>query len=219
MRTALGDKCIPLVLNGCCGNVYHDDRLDPDFDPDDYKGMGANLAQTTVKALKKMKYMERLTLTAVNKHLFIPLREITDKKSAEARKMLEEYPMPKLNPNGSISWDWWFAMSTLDVQRHWGKNAEFDYEIQAFRIGDLALLALGGEPFVQGQLQIKRDSPASYTFIAHMCNYYVGYVPTREAFQTGGYETVTGLSSKLHPGALDTITEASLALIDTLFKG
>ena len=78
-------------------------------------------------------------------------------------------------------------------------------------------MALGGEPFVQGQLEIKQKSPAAYTFIAHMCNYYVGYIPTKEAFRTGGYETVTGLSSKLHPDALEKITEASISLIKTLF--
>ena len=86
------------------------------------------------------------------------------------------------------------------------------------QIGEIALLALTGEPFVEGQLRIKLGSPAPYTFVAHMSNGYVGYIPTSEAIKRGGYETDTSHWSKLAPQALDMIVEESVAVLDELYS-
>ena len=232
MRDRLGSNCVPIVLNGCCGNVFHDNRLDPTYIPYDYKGMGKGLAEASIKALKKLKYISNPALLIKNKHLEIPIREISEEELEKARQILKDHPMPKLEETpkwddikwdknekrNSITWDWFYAMSTIDLYNHFGRNAKFDYEIQAFKIGDLAIVALGGEPFVEGQLKIKLESPAPYTFLAHMCNYYVGYIPTKEAFNRGGYETCTGIASKLHEDALDMIADASIVLLQDLFR-
>lgn len=218
MEDVLGQKCVAMVVNGCCGNVIHENHLDPDHNGSDYKAMGAGLAQTAIQALKRMTYMKQPLLQAAHQHLSIPMRQIPATRLEKARKTLLAEPMPRMDQSkGRISWDWWYAMSTLDVYNHWGPNARFDYEIQAYRIGDLGLIAVGGEPFVQGQLKIKYASPAPYTFVAHMCNYYVGYIPTSEALDRGGYETWTGLGSKLHPDALNQISDEAIELLESLF--
>jgi len=74
-----------------------------------------------------------------------------------------------------------------------------------------------GEPFVEAQLRIKLESPAPYTFVAHFCNGYVGYVPTLDAFSRGGYETRTANWSKLQPEALETIVNSAIELLEKLF--
>ena len=107
----------------------------------------------------------------------------------------------------------------LDIDRLRLKKATFDYRLQAFRIGNFALLALMGEPFVEGQLHIKIGSPAERTFIAHMSHGYVGYIPTPEAIERGGYETWTSNGSKLVPEALDMIVDGAVSLISSLFGG
>jgi neutral ceramidase len=99
------------------------------------------------------------------------------------------------------------------------ENPNFEYEIQAFRVGDIALLALIGEPFVEGQLDIKLRSPVRHTYIAHMSNGYVGYIPNKHAFKGGGYETWTSAWSKLVPEALEMICDASVELLEDVFKG
>jgi hypothetical protein len=63
-------------------------------------------------------------------------------------------------------------------------NPNWDYEIQAFRIGDFALVALDGTVFVEAQLRLKMESPAARTFVANMSNGYAGYVPTPRALET-----------------------------------
>ena len=219
MRAALGGRCVPLVINGCCGNINHMNKIDPDHDFADYKGMGAGLAQSAVKALKRLTYMETPALKSTNYHLQIPMRQISDEELSRVRKIYKEHPMPKWNgATNAVDWDWWIAVSALDTYNHWGPGSLFDYEIQALRIGDFGMIALGGEPFVEGQLDIKLRSPAAYTFVAHMCNYYVGYVPVKRAVEKpGSWDTYTSLGSKLDAGALDMIADESVSLLNVLF--
>ncbi|MGH2354295.1 MAG: hypothetical protein ACRDI2_16430 [Chloroflexota bacterium] len=63
-------------------------------------------------------------------------------------------------------------------------------EVQAIRIGPLAVVALPGEIFSSLGRTIKAASPfaAPQTLIAGWSNDNVGYVPDREAYPLGGYE-------------------------------
>ena len=104
---------------------------------------------------------------------------------------------------------WFRAASTRSVELCRERDAEFSYEIQAFRIGDLCVIGLPGEPFVEGQLALKTNSPAPYLFPAHLTTQYVGYLPTREAYERGGHEANEDVTywAKLAPGCLETVVE------------
>ncbi len=81
-----------------------------------------------------------------------------------------------------------------------------------------ALVTLMGEPFVEEQLRIKRESPAPFTWAAHMCGGHSSYVPTREAFAGGGYETRAANWSMLDPCALEMYGDTALELLSALFR-
>ena len=83
-----------------------------------------------------------------------------------------------------------------------------------------------GEPFVEGQLAIKLFSPAARTLVAHQCNGYVGYVPTREAAERFNYNRygADGLPVRrgatrwvLVPEAMDMILSSARGLLDNLW--
>jgi hypothetical protein len=136
-----------------------------------------------------------------------------------ARQLLSQHPEPIMEERGglpSVSWDWVYAHSMLDLEERYQRQAFYDYEVQVLRVADWALVALVGEPFVEVQLSIKAQSPFAHTFVAHMCNGYVGYVPTPEALEKGGYETNTANWSKLRPDALETIGSAAIELLHEL---
>jgi hypothetical protein len=211
MRRMAGGECVPLVVNGCCGNVIHRDILNP-TQTDTPENMGRLLTETAGKVLRELRYDNADTRLAwSSRKLAIPFRELPAERLAAARKRLAETPLPPPSPTrpGFIDWDWIYDVAILDVERLRNRCPHFEYEIQAFRIGPLALVALMGEPFVEGQLQIKLESPFKHTFIAHMSNGYVGYVPTPEAIRRGGYETRLGWGSKLAPEALEMIVKAT----------
>ena len=220
MAEHLSPGAVPVVANGCCGNLHPRNPLnDTQLE---YHEMGRVLADDAKKAMEAMPSLTdgATTLKAKSKTVPIPLRKLERELVQEARELLDSHPEPMWLDDAKtrISWDWIYAISRLDLDRHCEAHSHFEYEIRAFRIGEVALLALTGEPFVEGQLRIKERSPAPYTFVAHMSNGYVGYVPTAEAIQRGGFETNTSHWSKLVPEALDLIVEESVALLGELWS-
>jgi hypothetical protein len=105
----------------------------------------------------------------------------------------------------------------MDLRAFRAEQPYYDYEIQVFRLGNTALVAWVGKPFVEAQLHLKLHSPAAFTMVAHMPNGYVGYIPTPEALQRGGYETWTSNWSKFQPEALEQIGDAAIELVNGLF--
>jgi len=218
MREHLGDTCVPLVINGCCGNVHHRDVLDPNF-TESAERVGRLLAESTSRLLPDLQFGPVDALDLRTSHIDIPLRQVDPEDLAAARQSISEHPDPIWIGDGQakVHTDWFYALSRIDLAGLVARRPVFDYEIQVLRIGDLAVAALIGEPFVEGQLDIKLRSPARRTFVAHMCNAYVGYLPTKEALARGGYETKTAHWSKLCPDALETVVDATVEMLAAAF--
>lgn len=87
-------------------------------------------------------------------------------------------------------------------------------ELQGIRINDAVFVAVPAEVFVEIGLRIKEK--ASYpTFLVGIANGYIGYLPTTDAHEVGGYEVV---SSKCRPEAERVLIENVLSLERKLFK-
>ena len=89
-------------------------------------------------------------------------------------------------------------------------------ELQLFRMGPMEIIALPGEIFVEYGLELKRRSGEFHCLVFGNSNGYIGYVPTREAFGEGGYETRLSLSSRLVPEAGEIILETIDQMRETL---
>ena len=219
VRRELLPATVPLVLNGCCGNVHHADALNPQRE-DTPRSMARLLTEATRRALVEPCVRDDdPPLDGRTARFDIPFREFPRQVFADARWLIEEHPEPLWidDAHTRFEWDWHFAASLVDLEHTLAAHDAFEYEIQALRIGDLAVLVLPGEPFVEAQLEIKQRSPALRTFVAHMSNHYVGYIPTPEAIRRGGYEARPSSSSKLAPEALQMITDRSVALLEELY--
>jgi len=214
----LGGNCVAMLVNGFCGNIHHNNHLDPNY-KDDYQAMGQKLTETTATVLKNMAPVQTPILEWRTQSLQIPLRSPTDQEVQDARRLLKAHPQPiwKDAAKTAVEWDWVYAAMRIDLAKHVKRTPLFDYPIQVFRLGNTALVSVPGEPFVEEQLRIKLASPAAFTFMAHMSNSYVGYIPTLQAFARGGYETHTGAGSKLAPEALGTIGDAVIGMLKELF--
>jgi neutral ceramidase len=219
IREIYGEKCVPLILNGCCGNIHHVNPLDPGY-VDDHNHMGKLLTETTSKVLNRINYQDKVLLDWKVKTIKIPIRELDSKELEKARILLAQNPEPMWRDKEHIAveWDWVYAVAYLDLYESRQIEPEANYEIQVLRAGNTAFVGLGGEPFVEGQLRIKLKSIAYPTYVAHMCNGFMGYIPTKHAFDGGGYETRTANWSKLAPEALDMIADEAIDLIKEVFK-
>jgi hypothetical protein len=88
--------------------------------------------------------------------------------------------------------------------------------LQAVRIGDVNLVAVPAEFFTKLGVEIKRRSPQRYTYVFALSNDYIGYVPDRDAFQLGGYQTWTGLHSFVAPGTGEAIVDETVKMLEEL---
>jgi len=80
--------------------------------------------------------------------------------------------------------------------------------VQAFRVGEIAFVGLPGEIFVAHGLEVKKWSPAAFTFIAELANDWFGYVPTTDQAERGAYGARPILSRRLSSDAGRRMTDA-----------
>jgi hypothetical protein len=88
-----------------------------------------------------------------------------------------------------------------------------DAELTALRIGETVVLTFPGEVFVGIALDIRQRSPFVKTMFAGLANDYLGYIPTREANASLGYEVI---ASRVTPAAADILAESSVELLGRL---
>jgi len=104
-------------------------------------------------------------------------------------------------------------------------------EIQAIRVGDIGFVGIPAEYFVELQLDIKERSPFKRTFVSELANGWVGYVPTKKAFEENmkdvpsapmkdfdhkGYEVRSALSRGFLPGVGESMADAAVELLEEL---
>lgn len=92
-----------------------------------------------------------------------------------------------------------------------GESPEFNLTVG--RVGDVAVVGLGGEVFNEIGKAIKTASPFPNTLIITLCNGAAGYVPTKEAYPEGGYEVQT---SPFAPEAAEAVVQEAVRLLREL---
>jgi hypothetical protein len=101
-------------------------------------------------------------------------------------------------------------------------------EVQVVAFGECAVVGVPAEYFVELQLDIKARSPFSVTIVSELTNGWIGYVPTRKAFEENmghvsgermaafdhmGYEVRSALSRGYLPGVGEAIAETAGGLL------
>ena len=213
-----GKGIVPLVINGCCGNVNPWHPFDPDFRPD-HRRMGHELAKMSERIVCSMTFTNAAMLDWRLENVALPYRDIPLARQKEVKEILKKNPHPPRGETGEVDPHWFRAASTRSVELCREREPDFLYEIQVFRVGDLAIVGLPGEPFVEGQLEIKTNSESPYLFVAHLTTHYVGYLPTRDAYVRGGHEANKDITywAKLAPGSLEIVVERARGFLKDIF--
>ena len=100
-------------------------------------------------------------------------------------------------------------------------NGKVECAVQALRLGDVALVGVAGEAFVEIGLAVKARSPIPHTIFLGYTNGCLGYIPTAAAYEPGGYEVhrahaVYRLPHTIAPNSADRVIGASLAILAKL---
>jgi hypothetical protein len=213
--------CPFTVLNGCCGNLNPWPPMTPDFKPD-HRRMGGNLAKMAAKVLDRMEFSATKTIEWRMRQVPLTYREVPEARRKEVDRILKRHPQPQWNHDRSaVENEWFLAASTKSIDYCRKRMPEFLYEVQVLRVGDAFLVGLSGEPFVEGQLAIKTQSPLPYVQVAHMCSHYTGYLSTLEGARHGGHEANDLYTNwaKLAPDSLDRVVQNVKEMMADLMGG
>jgi hypothetical protein len=101
----------------------------------------------------------------------------------------------------------------VDMASEYSGTSNVDWEIQCIRLGSVALVSFPGEPFIGTSLKVIAGSPFEHTLFSGYSNGGFGYIPTRQAFEEGGYEIE---ASPFAPGAAEMLADESLRMLQEL---
>jgi neutral ceramidase len=100
--------------------------------------------------------------------------------------------------------------------------SEVTAPIHAVRIGDGAIVTGPGETFTEYGIAVKQRAPGAPTLYAGYTNEIIGYLPTADEYQYGGYEAgygykSAGLPSLFDPSVEQICVETGVRLAERLF--
>jgi hypothetical protein len=81
-------------------------------------------------------------------------------------------------------------------------------EVQRVTVGEVEIIGVPGEIFVEYGLELKKTSPMAHCLVFGNANGSAGYIPLPESFAEGAYETRLSRGSRLAPEAGPMIMQA-----------
>jgi hypothetical protein len=184
-----------VTLTGAAGNINH---FDPNG-PEDQSGygiarrIGEGYAESIAAALPTLRASATQDLRTASASFVTGPREISEEELATARQHAAAYEFDESRQltsedlaNQSPAALKYFADRLLEVA---ADRRDRELEIHALRLGETTLVTLPGEPFTEIGLTIKNDMLSGRPAIVAALNQDVTYIPNRENFGRGGYET------------------------------
>ncbi len=203
-----GPDMLTIFTIGAAGNINHWDvrRPGPQRGLDEAQRLGEVLGAAVSKAYTHAEPVSGRAAAAAQK-IRIPLTKVTAGEVAKARELLAT-PPPR-NVDFTLS-----RVNASRIARIADRNGDdITAEVQVLSLGPVAFVGIPGELFVELGLEIKRKSPFPHTFVVTLANDSIGYIPTREAFDQGGYEPT---SSPLVPGSGERLAAKAIEMLNNL---
>lgn len=214
LQAVKGRQAEVLFVNGALANVCPIDVSDLRHREYGYvwaERVGNLLAAEALRIMETTDPIESIPLRVAWRTIDLTLREIPSAQLAEARvRLAQDQGVPSIERT--------YARETVLVAEEQQQWPVAPAEVQVLAIGDAAFVGIPGELFVEFGLEIKQRSLFLYTYIAGLANGCVGYIPTRRAFQGGGYETRLARSSKLTQEAGEQLTAVALDLLHQIHE-
>lgn len=181
LRESVGADWRVIYLNTCCGNINHIDLQNPaqKSGPEESRRIGRALATAVQESLSRGEPLAVDRLTARTTEVTCRLRRPSPEELDEAKERLRTNRNP-MDFNGL------FAPAALVLGAT--RDREHTAEIGALRLGTFGMATMPGEYFVELGREIEAGSPFKPTRTLGLTNGSMGYIPTRQAYQEGGYE-------------------------------
>ena len=208
LQKVLGDDVQVMFALGTCGNINHFNVKSPET----LKGFGRAerigyaLAGSVIKEFPALEKVDAREIKSGNEKLYLKIPEYTKEQVEMAKvnamkKSTLESSTPEIRE----------AQKILKIQEMAGKPIEA--EVQVFGLGDVGIVGLPGEIFVELGMEIKKRSPFKNTFILTLSNSSIGYIPNAEAFDYGAYEVEV---SRIAKGEGEKLVGSVVKLLESI---
>jgi neutral ceramidase len=193
---------VTLFLNGASGNIS---MSDPPHggEQESMEAAGRALADDAERAVRAMSFRGDMRLGARSRTVQLPYRRITDDEIRGTARGAQRFIDSAIYDRGMP-----------ELVRRIRERGSQPAEVQVLSLDEHAFAAVPAEYFVELGLRIKQEAYPRRALVVSCANGMVGYVPHREAFLRGGYETTFAAHSKLAPEAGDILADTAVALIN-----
>lgn len=207
LKVDKGDSFVGILSNGTSGDINNVDFANAapgKREPfSQIRVVADAVAKAAFAAEQKIAYRDWVPLAMAEKEITLGVRKPPADDLARAKATIAAAKDGKLVSMAEV-----YARETVLMAEY---PEKVSIKLQALRIGELGIVAIPCETFVEIGLEIKKKSPLKPTFTIELANGYNGYLPTPEQHKLGGYETWRARSSYLE-------VEASTKITATLFE-
>mgnify|MGYP005844807365 CR=1 FL=1 len=205
---------VTLVTNGACGNLNPPRENVPFVQVETW---GRQIANAVVDRLLAAAPLPMASFRTASRTVPIPL-EVLDEVQIDARaaRALDDArSLAEWGDKYRRAVEGW-RRAMLERVRAGNTAAARDAELFAVRIGEVVLLGLNAEVFSEFTDWL-RTATGSTVYVVGYANGDMGYIPTRAAYEEGGYEVdvahIFYLDFRLQPGGLEQLATHATELV------
>ncbi|MBE6712442.1 MAG: hypothetical protein E7580_02845 [Ruminococcaceae bacterium] len=211
------EKALPevkaILVNGFQGDSNHINPFRPKEEEQKRRGvphssfMGKTIADAVISLWEKTEPMETGKIWGKIEMLYVPTNREGFERIEECQQILCEIARGEREP---------FPNSTVssEIRRIASFPGELLFQkvpVSALCIGGAGFVGFGGEPFTKYIQMVREKGGEIFMMTACQCNGSQGYLPTKEAFEQGGYEAH---SSRFDPVLEEKLTESTEKLLN-----
>lgn len=208
-RIAPDGDFVGIMSHGCSGDIWRRDYTQPDkWNPkqtiDEY---ASGLLDIAMKAYDKIEYRHDAELAMAEQRMTLNYRVPDAQRLAWAKKIVSELDGRPPTTQQEV-----YATEQLILH----ERQQTEIVVQGIRIGDIGIATTPNETYAITGLKIKAASPLRHNMVIELANGGDGYIPPPEQHRFGGYNTWAARSAGLEVMAEPKITEACVALLETV---
>lgn len=211
------DNFIGMLSNGTSGEANIWDFLNPDrFPKENFKKsalIGDALADKVLHAINEINWQTHSPLSAQYADVSLTVRKPDTDELEAAKKIVAQSSYESLKGIDFGAMQKLYAREQVLLHEF---PDTVELPVQAFKIGDIVIGALGGEFFAETGLALKAQLAPYHYFTITLANDYVGYVCPAHEIERGGYETWRCRTSCMEVEAEEKIRLALLEIVKNL---
>ena len=209
------DNFVAMMTNGASGdinNLVFTGSRAPRSPFEQIRIVASKAADASWRAVKKIENYDTKPLIATRqREVDLPYREPDEREISLAKDLLTRTRQEREAINSRTT-----SVATRVIEYAKPEHPRTEpVLIQAFRIGDQAIVSMPFEVLVEIGLEIKKKSPFEHTFLIELANGGSGYLPPPNQHKLGGYETWLG-TSRFQPQSSEILIKHLLEMLQEL---